>query len=53
MDSLLKGNFIPKAEVKKEEEKPDSNAEYRRRALESVGGSMVFVERERLFWDGK
>ena len=27
-------------------------SEYRKKALESIGGSMVFVEREKLFWDG-
>ena len=50
---LLKGNFKPREEVKPDESKPDPKAEYRKKALESIGGSMVFVEREMLTWDRK
>ena len=49
---MLKGNFKPKQEVKAEESQPDPKAEYRKKAIESIGGSMVFVERQTLFWDG-
>ena len=49
--SLLKGNFKPVREVEAEALKPDPKAEYERKALESIGGSMVFVERKRLVWD--
>lgn len=51
--SLLKGNFKPKGEVNPEESKPDQQAEYEKKAKESIGGSMVFVERKRLYYDGK
>ena len=54
MSGLLKGNF----EVKRPVVTPEANdtqsafkAEFRKKALESIGGSMVFVEREKLFWD--
>ena len=50
---LLKANFKPAAEVKKDEPAPDPKAEYRKRAIESIGGSMVFVERQELYWDGR
>jgi hypothetical protein len=54
MSKLLRGNF----DVKRDVAVPDSknpteefNTEFRKKALESIGGSMVFVEREKLFWD--
>lgn len=53
MDSLLKGNFTPKGEVKPDDSPPDPKAEYKKKALESIGGSMVFVERETLIYDPK
>ena len=53
MDSLLKGNFKPKEEVPPEEVKADPKAEFRKKALESIGGSMVFVERTKLYHDPK
>ena len=34
------------------DEAAEFKTEYRKKALESIGGSMVFVEREKLFWDG-
>ena len=49
---LLKATFKPKQEVKAEESQPDPKAEYRKKAIESIGGSMVFVERQKLYWDG-
>lgn len=50
---MLKANFDPKAQVKADEPQPDAKAEYRKKAIESIGGSMVFVERQTLFWDGE
>jgi len=55
MSDLLKGNFQVKREVvvnEKRDEATEFKNEYRKKALESIGGSMVFVEREKLFWDG-
>ena len=53
MSELLKGNFTVKnkVEVNEENEDADTMNEYRKKALESIGGSMVFVERDKLFWD--
>lgn len=48
---MLKGNFKPQAEVPKEETPIDPKAEYRKKAIESIGGSMVFVDRETLTYD--
>ncbi len=53
MSELLKGNF----DVKRKVDLPDENEalkpvdEFRKKALESIGGSMAFVEREKLYWE--
>ena len=49
---LLKANFKPQTQVEAEEKKDSTAETYKKKALESLGGSMVFVEREILFWDG-
>jgi hypothetical protein len=53
MTKLLKGNFQVKQniEVPNEEKELNTAAEFRKKALESIGGSMVFVERKKLLWD--
>ena len=51
MSELLKGNFTVKNKVKVNDEVIDPNSEYRKKALNSIGGSMVFVERNKLVWD--
>ncbi len=54
MNKLLKGNFDVKRKVELTENKDEVTTlanEFRRKALESIGGSMVFVEREKLFWE--
>jgi len=54
MSELLKGNFKVQREIKVDETKDEAaefKKEFRKKALESIGGSMVFVEREKLFWD--
>lgn len=54
MTGLLKGNFDVKRNVESNEEIDELNelkSEFRKKALESLGGSMVFVEREKLFWE--
>ncbi len=54
MSELLKGNFKVRNPVAAEERRPpESLAEtQRKRALASIGGSMVYVERTPLNWDG-
>lgn len=55
MSELLRGNFKVKHEVQVNETVDAATAfnnEFRKKALESIGGSMVFIEREKLFWDG-
>ncbi len=54
MTGLLKGNFDVKRKVESNEQKDEAaelKNEFRKKALESIGGSMVFVEREKLFWE--
>ena len=54
MTDILKGNFEVKRKVElndKRDEVAEQKQEYRKKALESIGGSMVFVERERLYWE--
>lgn len=54
MSELLKGNFKTKNTVEKkpEENKKDLKEELKKAALSSIGGSMVYVERTDLTWDG-
>ena len=57
MSEFLKGNFKVKRPVKpaletKASEKQSFKEEFRRKAIASVGGSMVFVEMDQLMWDG-
>lgn len=49
--SMLRGNFEPRVEVVAEVEKADGGGEYRKRALESISGSMVWVEKRVLVYD--
>lgn len=53
---LLKGNFktkkSPEAQVDEKEEN-DFSTGFRKKAIENIGGSMVFVERKLMTWDGE
>jgi hypothetical protein len=56
MSEFMKGNFTVKRPVEEkietvEDGKAASKAEFRRKAIQSVGGSMVFVEMDQLYWD--
>ena len=58
MNDYLKGNFRVKKEVKEKEHKEtDKNKalkeEYEKKAIATVGGSMVFIEKDLMFWDGE
>ena len=48
--TLLKSNF-PTKEILPDEEKVDPTEEFLKKAKESIGGSMVFVERTKLHYD--
>ena len=53
---LLKGNFKTKISpgVEIDEKKEDDfTAGFRKKAIENIGGSMVFVERKLMTWDGE
>ena len=55
-DGILKGNYKIKKQIKEEkisiDEKEKLKEEFKERALASLGGSMVYVERDKLNWDG-
>lgn len=54
MSELMKGNFEVKRKIAVTDANDDSadfKNEFKKKALESIGGSMVFVEREMLFWE--
>ncbi len=53
-DEFLKGNFVTKNSVKMDEVLPADSLkeEYKAKALGSIGGSMVYMERKKLSWDG-
>ncbi|MCA9398278.1 MAG: hypothetical protein KC684_08950 [Candidatus Omnitrophica bacterium] len=52
-DEILKANFKLKKEVKAEENKKASfQEEYEKKVFSSLGGSMVFMERDKLVWEG-
>ncbi|MDO6426457.1 hypothetical protein Q4489_05500 [Thalassotalea sp. 1_MG-2023] len=56
MSDLLKGNFTTKKQVTKPNETKDSDtleSTFKKAALNSIGGSMVYVERTDLTWDGE
>jgi len=58
MDELLKGNFSTKHKVAVDDQTPleESNQtigeKLRKAALASIGGSMVYMERTELTWNG-
>ena len=55
-DEILKGNFKIQNKIKDEKisinNKENLKQELKERALASLGGSMVYVERDKLNWDG-
>ena len=55
MSDLLKGNFTTKKQVTKPTEGVNEESleqKFKKAALNSIGGSMVYVERTDLTWDG-
>lgn len=58
MSDFLKGNFEVKNQPKETDKTEVSKAEelkekFKKAALGSIGGSMVYVERTELTWDGE
>ena len=52
MSNFLKGNYTIKDQVI-DNESDESDDEYTNKALNSIGGSMVFVERKKMVWTGE
>lgn len=55
MTNLLKGNFTTqkKVEVSEQSGNETLQQQLKKAALNSIGGSMVYVERTDLTWDGE
>ena len=55
-DDILKGNYKIKKQIKAKQisinEQEKLKEELKERALATLGGSMVYVERDKLNWDG-
>ncbi len=55
-DDILKGNYKINKKIKEKNNSIDKQQklknDLKERALASLGGSMVYVERDKLFWDG-
>ncbi len=53
MSDFLKGTYTVDKEIVDETAKATiAKDEFKKKALNSIGGSMVFVEREKYVWDG-
>jgi len=53
MSDFLKGNYDLDEKIVDDAEQANSaKDEFKKKALNSIGGSMVFVEREKYVWDG-
>lgn len=53
MSDFLKGNYdLDERIVDDTDETSSAKDEFKKKALNSIGGSMVFVEREKYVWDG-
>jgi len=51
MNDFLKGNYKVDVEIK--DDQKENKDTFRENALNSIGGSMVFVERKKMVWDGE
>jgi len=50
MSDFLKGNYKVNAVIN--DDQSEKKDEFREKVLSSVGGSMVFVERKKMIWNG-
>ena len=52
MSKFLKGTYDLDKEIVEEKKTESAKDEFKKKALNSIGGSMVFVEREQYVWNG-
>ena len=52
MGKILKGNYEMGTKVVDDKGANTIDDSYKKKAMASIGGSMVFVERKKLYWDG-
>ena len=55
MTDILRGNYELKKNIKREDhiDEIGDAALLKKKAFHSIGGSMVFVERKKAYWDGE
>lgn len=51
MSNFLKGTYNLDVAVDEQAAESDTLSEFEKKALNSIGGSMVFVERNKMTWD--
>ena len=49
-NSFLKGNYSLKTPINDDDQ--NNQDEFKEKAINSIGGSMVFVERKKMIWTG-
>jgi hypothetical protein len=52
MSEYLKGNYKLDASIEETADAPDSTDEFERKALSRLGGSICFVSKKNLIWNG-
>ncbi len=52
MSEFLKGTYDVDKEIVEEASEESAKDEFKKKALNSIGGSMVFVERDKYVWNG-
>jgi hypothetical protein len=52
MNEYLKGNYKIEAEITEDAEAADSTDEFEKKALARLGGSICFVSKKKLMWNG-
>ena len=53
MSEYLKGNYKVDVKIAEEAEAADSTDEFERKALSRLGGSICFVSKKTLMWNGE
>jgi hypothetical protein len=52
MNEYLKGNYELDAKIEETTDAADSTDEFERKALSRLGGSICFVSKKKLIWNG-
>lgn len=52
MNEYLKGNYELDAKIEEQADAADSTDEFEKKALSRLGGSICFVSKKKLIWNG-